>query len=80
LIGGIPELVEDGETGLLVEPEKPEALACSIEALLDNYDRIRAMGARAKRRVMDRFGFETYVAKHLEWYSAAAAPPPGLVD
>jgi glycogen(starch) synthase len=78
-VGGIPELVEHGETGLLVEPEKPEAVACGIEALLDNHDRMRAMGARAKRRVMERFAFEAYVAKHLEWYSAAAgAPAPGF--
>jgi glycogen(starch) synthase len=72
-VGGIPELVEDGETGLLVEPEKPEALARSIETLLGNHERLHAMGARAKRCVMDLFGFEAYAAKHLEWYSAAAA-------
>jgi hypothetical protein len=36
-------------------------------------------GARAKRRVVDRFGFETYAAKHLEWYAAAAGVPlPGF--
>ena len=77
-VGGVPELVEDGETGLLVEPEEPEALARSIETLLGNHERMRAMGERAKRRVVERFGFEAYAVKHLEWYSAAAAPSPGF--
>ncbi len=76
-VGGIPELVQDGETGLLVESEKPQALAHAIESLLGNPDRMSVMGARARRHVMDRFGFEAYTEQHLAWYSATAGTSLG---
>jgi glycosyltransferase involved in cell wall biosynthesis len=52
-VGGIPEIVEDGVTGLLVPPREPEALAGAILALASDPDRRRAMGERARERVRD---------------------------
>jgi glycosyltransferase involved in cell wall biosynthesis len=52
-VGGIPEIVEDGVTGLLVPPREPEALAGAILALASDPDRRRAMGERAWERVRD---------------------------
>ncbi|MFH1098867.1 MAG: glycosyltransferase [Candidatus Uhrbacteria bacterium] len=47
-IGGLPELVRDGETGLLVPSRDPEALANAIKVLHNDPARCRAMGERAR--------------------------------
>ena len=50
-VGGIPDIVEDGETGLLVPPGDPAALAHAIHALAGDPERRERMGALARQRV-----------------------------
>jgi glycosyltransferase involved in cell wall biosynthesis len=50
-IGGIPESIVDGETGLLFKPGDPADLAEKIRSLLDDRERADAMGARGRDRV-----------------------------
>jgi glycosyltransferase involved in cell wall biosynthesis len=50
--GGVPDVVADGSTGLLVEPRSVSALAAAIRALLLDPARRRAMGAAARERVL----------------------------
>ncbi len=52
---GIPELIADGETGLLVPPRNPEALAQAILRMLENPTRAKAMARAGRKRVEDRF-------------------------
>jgi len=52
-IGGLPDLVADGETGLLVQPGDSSALRNAIERLLANPDLRRSMGQAALRKVVD---------------------------
>ena len=54
-ISGVPELVLDGKTGLLVPPRNAEALATAIEAILDDPERARRMASRATCHVVERF-------------------------
>jgi glycosyltransferase involved in cell wall biosynthesis len=54
-VGGVPEIVVDGETGLLVPPHQPEAFADAVNALLDDPERMRAMGAKGRERVKEHF-------------------------
>ncbi|HVY15190.1 MAG TPA: glycosyltransferase family 4 protein [Rhodopila sp.] len=51
-VGGFPEMVADGETGLLVPPNDPDALAAALASLLDAPARAQAMGQAG----YDRFG------------------------
>jgi glycosyltransferase involved in cell wall biosynthesis len=68
-IGGIPELVEDGLTGLLVPPQDPDALADGLGQMLENSATLPVMGRAARQRI-DR----TYDEKrHLEALSQAYA-------
>lgn len=57
-VGGIPEAVVDGETGLLPPPEDPEALASAIGRLIDDRENCRRMGAAGRRRAEALFSVE----------------------
>jgi glycosyltransferase involved in cell wall biosynthesis len=60
-VGGVPDLVEDGVTGLLVPPEAPAALAEAIEALLTDSERRRAFGQAGRERVYPAFSAKRLV-------------------
>ena len=49
-VGGFPEMVEDGKTGILVPPQDPDALAEALATLLANPERARSMGIAGHRR------------------------------
>lgn len=61
--GGIPESVVDGETGLLVPPRDPDALASAILRLLPDPARRRALGQAGRERVRARFSAARMVAE-----------------
>jgi glycosyltransferase involved in cell wall biosynthesis len=54
-IGALPDIVQDGETGLLVPPDDVEALAGALIELLDDPDRARRFGALGRERTGQRF-------------------------
>ena len=72
-VGGILEVVEDGDTGLLVEPGRPGALAAAIRLLLEDPERSRAMGRAGRRRVEAQFSWTRVAARTREVYGDAAA-------
>jgi glycosyltransferase involved in cell wall biosynthesis len=61
-VGALPELVEEGKTGLLVPPENPEALADALVQMLSSEERLQTMGTHAER----------YCREHLSWDSIAS--------
>lgn len=62
-VSGIPELIENGRTGLLVAPESPEEFARAVEALIANPARRRALGEAGRERVRARFGLEANLGR-----------------
>ena len=68
--GGIPEVVADGETGLLVEPDDPGALAEALNALLLDPGRARSMGEAGRARAESEFSWATVAAKTTELYES----------
>lgn len=55
--GGVPEVVEHGVTGLLVEPEAPAALAEAVVSLLQSPARLREMGLAGRARLLEKFTY-----------------------
>ena len=49
-IGGMPEIVDDGVTGLLVDPGNPQAIAKAAIELISDPDRARAMGIAGRKK------------------------------
>ena len=71
--GGIPEAIANGETGLIVPPRDPEALARAIIALLTDDARREAMGLAGRARAVERFSVDTMVDRTIAAYEAASA-------
>jgi glycosyltransferase involved in cell wall biosynthesis len=71
--GGIPEWLDDGETGLLVPPGDPAALARALVRILESTETRSAFGAEARRRVESRFTEELHVAALEGVYATALA-------
>jgi len=69
-VGGIPENVLDGETGLLVPPNDPVALAEAINRLLDEPELARTLAERARPRVAERYARERMVERTLALYDS----------
>ena len=68
--GGMPELVEDGVSGLLVPPESPVQLADALCALLDDAPRRVELGRNARRRVEEQCSVSRVVPRMLAAYTA----------
>jgi alpha-maltose-1-phosphate synthase len=67
--GGIPEVVADGETGLLVPPGEPEPLAVALNALIRDPDRAAAMGQAGRKRAVAEFGWPAIAAQVAALYA-----------
>jgi glycosyltransferase involved in cell wall biosynthesis len=86
-VGGIPEVVEDGETGLLVDPDLPNPtateprdpelfsrnLAAGVNALLNDASRRTTMGRRARIRVEEQFSWTSIARQTVAFYEEVIA-------
>lgn len=57
-VGGVPDAIQDGETGLLVPPEDPAAAAGALARLLKNPDRAQRLGEQGRERVLSDANWE----------------------
>jgi glycosyltransferase involved in cell wall biosynthesis len=62
-VGGMPDLIEDGVHGRLVEPEDPAGLAAALVELLGDRERARAMGERGRERRRAEFSLDGTVRR-----------------
>ncbi len=70
-LGGIPEIVADGETGILLEPGAYEPLASALDALVTDAARRQAMGQAALMRAQAHFNCRLNLSRILEMMKAA---------
>ena len=67
-VGGIPEIISNNETGILVPPRNPEALSAGIIGLFDKEKRL-SLSKRAREQCLDRFKPERYLSELEDLYS-----------
>lgn len=75
-VSAVPEVVRDGETGRLVPPDDPEALATAMLELAADEPARRAMGAAGRARVREHFGLERMVEETLAVYDEVLGARP----
>lgn len=71
--GGIPEVIRNGETGILVPPADPKALASGIIRMLSNPAQAKEMARRGRRKVMEQFSSKAMVEKNIAVYKKMIA-------
>ena len=74
-VGGIPEMVVDGETGVLVPPQNPAALADAIAPLVRDPALRMRMGAAARQRAATNFSIESHGGRLQHIYDAVCGSP-----
>jgi glycosyltransferase involved in cell wall biosynthesis len=67
-VAGIPEVVDDGRTGLLVPPSDPEALAAALTRLLEDAPLRQRISREASQSVLPRLGVDRYVESMTSLY------------
>jgi N-acetyl-alpha-D-glucosaminyl L-malate synthase BshA len=75
-VGGIPEVIEDGTTGLLVPFGDPDAAARAVEHLIDNPSRRTGLGAAAKASARRNFSADVIVPRYEALYERLCVEPP----
>lgn len=74
-VGGLPELVGDSTTGLLVPPRDPAALADAIRSLAFDPDLRRRLGERARERYLTEYSIDSWVARVEALYERVLPAP-----
>src|SRR5690606_29477358 len=72
-VGGIPEVMEDGASGLLLEFGEVAGMAAAIDRLADDRETVERLGAAARRRAERLFTADAVVPQYLACYRAALA-------
>jgi glycosyltransferase involved in cell wall biosynthesis len=73
-VGGTPEVVLDGKTGLLIPPDDPDALAAALLRLIADRAALATMGEAGRRRALAEFTIERMAAETLRHYRALQSP------
>jgi len=67
-VGGVPDLIEEGKTGIFCDPNDPESMRASVAKVLGDVLAAREMAARAKLRARERFYPKIVAERHIEIY------------
>lgn len=68
-VGGTPELINDGETGFLVEPNSPEQIAEAIKRISSDPERLKEFGVASRKRIQEYFNLRRTVEETEQLYT-----------
>jgi glycosyltransferase involved in cell wall biosynthesis len=72
-VGGIPEMIVDGETGLIVPPHQPAKLATALESLLSDAELRAKLGRSARQRCEEKFSLTAHASEVVRVYRQTIA-------
>jgi glycosyltransferase involved in cell wall biosynthesis len=67
-VGGVPEVIQNGENGLLVPAETPSALTRAIRLLLSSPSDAKKLGTRGRETVLERFDETRMLDEYIDLY------------
>ena len=67
-VGGMPDMIADGDVGILVPPKDSQALAKAIETLAANPEKRMALGMRAQETIKTKFAFHDMLNRTIQLY------------
>jgi glycosyltransferase involved in cell wall biosynthesis len=67
-VGGIPEVIDPGKTGLIVEPDDPDALAAALRTMLSDPEKMKSLGEAAFRHVAHDFSIKRHAEEMMDLY------------
>ena len=79
-VGGLAEVVADGETGLLVPPRRPDLLKQALERLLSDPDLRRRLGAAARERARALYSWDAVIERTVAVYEQAVVPTSAAAE
>ncbi|MEM9568761.1 MAG: glycosyltransferase, partial [Cyanobacteria bacterium P01_E01_bin.34] len=68
----VTEMIQEGESGLLVDFFSPEQIADRVEEALDNRDRMKILRANARDTIVQRFDQKALLPQHIDWMMSHA--------
>ena len=71
-VGGIPDIIKDGETGILVPQKNPEAIREAVKKLVEDHELRDTLVENARNHIKNSFSWETITEKFFEIYSSLA--------
>jgi glycosyltransferase involved in cell wall biosynthesis len=74
-IGGIPDLISHGKTGLLFNPKQPESIRSSVESLIADNGLAEQLARSARAHAVNQFSAESVVRRHIKVYHAVIVNP-----
>ena len=74
--GGVPDIIEDGVTGILVAPGDADALARGLRGLVENAELRGRYAEAARRRMQERFAIDTMISRYAELFRSLSPSSP----
>jgi glycosyltransferase involved in cell wall biosynthesis len=69
-VGGLPSLIDDGRTGVLVDVDQPGALAAGLEQMLEQHDLLAQQTFDGVEQLRDQFSSTLWARRHLDLYES----------
>jgi glycosyltransferase involved in cell wall biosynthesis len=76
-VGGVPEVIQDGRSGLLVPPKDVDALARAVKDLIESRELRERLGTRARERVRQEYSTERMLERYSDLYEEVLAKRAG---
>jgi glycosyltransferase involved in cell wall biosynthesis len=72
-VGAVPELIDQGQTGVLIEPGDVAGLSAAVVKLLEDSERARQLGEKGRTRTIEHFSADYMARRYLQLYSEVAS-------